>query len=454
MTAATEAWSQEHATYTYDDTNEVVSVTDASNLYVPLTVEAITAGKIKISNPLKKTIKYSKNDAAKTESKANPIEIAVVAGDKVQLYGNNAVYYDSKTDKCTAIGGSGKGFECKVYGNIMSLIDENNFAQATTLTKAFAFRQLFYSNQALTDASNLLLPATTLTTGCYRSMFMNCFNLIAAPDLPAENLTNTCYTGMFSGCFSLTTAPKLPAGLLTSSCYSSMFDGCSKLDTVTCLATDIEAYNSTHAWLKKVAETGTFTKANDMTDWPEGESGIPDGWTREDYMTPVGYTSIANATVSDQGKLICTAGHIHAYNGDAECTETRVALILYVGSQTGNPTYNHGLALALADEGSMKWSAAISACSAKNSSAPVTGASWMLADIEQWITMINAAGSYITLREIFSSVGGTNLKPASYWSCKELGSNHAWFYAFQDGMGMWGDAKAKKVYEVRSALAF
>ena len=88
---------------------------------------------------------------------------------------------------------------------------------------------------------------------------------------------------MFSHCTGLTAAPELPATALAESCYNSMFSHCTGLTAVTCLASSgIE--NATDNWLNKVAASGTFTKAANMEDWPDGVSGIPTGWTVEDYV--------------------------------------------------------------------------------------------------------------------------------------------------------------------------
>jgi hypothetical protein len=89
------------------------------------------------------------------------------------------------------------------------------------------------------------------------------------------------------------------------------------------------------------------------------------------------------------------------------------------GSETDHATYNHGLALALSDEGQMTWEDAIDACSAKNEGTPVTGATWLLASKDQWTNMISAAGGYTALRTGFSSVGGSNLQEECYWSSTE-----------------------------------
>ena len=304
-------------------------------LTVPMTIEAITAGTISVSDP-KAGMQYSKNGGAKT---AVTTSIDVAAGDKVQFYGNGTSITSYGASPSTIITGSGDGFTCKVYGNIMSLVDEENFATATTLSADYTFRALFNGNTTLTDASGLLLPATqlALATSCYYSMFEGCSALTTAPELPATTLVNECYFYMFKGCTALTTAPALPATQLAGSCYYGMFYGCSaltaapalpatqlenhcyrqmfrgcttltaspvlpatqlvtrcyqemfydcsKLATVTCLATSgIGQSNSTYDWLRNAGwdaeDTKTFYAVN-TDDWPSGNNGIPNGWEHE-----------------------------------------------------------------------------------------------------------------------------------------------------------------------------
>ena len=173
-----------------------------------------------------------------------------------------------------------------------------------------------------------------------------------------------------------------------------------------------------------------------------------------DPSAPV-YTMAANATAGDVGKLICTDGHIHAYNADAACTKSRVAKIIYVGSSTGDATYNHGLALALADEGKMDWNNAKTACTNKNTSATVKSASWMLPSYDQWDKMKTAAGGYEALRDGFTSVGGSNLESDYYWSSKEyeIDPSNAWTFLFSNGS--WGGFfKSMNSILVRACLAF
>ena len=166
------------------------------------------------------------------------------------------------------------------------------------------------------------------------------------------------------------------------------------------------------------------------------------------------YTMAAAATSADKGKLICTDGHIHAYGADAACTKARVAKIIYIGT-TGDATYSHGLALALTDEAStMAWQDAIDACSVKNTSTPVTGATWLQASYNQWGYMLgtNGAGSYDALRTGFTSVGGTDLQSDGYWSSTQSSDRQAYYFNFNKSDYFTG----LKTYAkwVRACLAF
>ena len=186
----------------------------------PLTFEVLTDGTITVTNP-KGDMYYKINDGAKVDLTAGvSATIDVTKDDKVEFYGTATSYYG------TTFGGTA---DVKVYGNIMSLLSPTGFADNKELTADHTFYQLFFSYTHLKDASNLFLPAETLTSSCYDQMFRNCNSLTAAPALPAESLANYCYFGMFAGCSSLTTAPKLPATTLTTQCYYGMFQNCTSL---------------------------------------------------------------------------------------------------------------------------------------------------------------------------------------------------------------------------------
>ncbi len=162
----------------------------------------------------------------------------------------------------------------------------------------------------------------------------------------------------------------------------------------------------------------------------------------------------AEATAEDKGKLIGTDGKIYDTKDEAEdAGTTAVAKIIYIG------TTGHGLALALTDEGWMSWEAARDVCSAKNTSTPVTGATWLLASQDQWESMLGAdgAGSYYALRDGFSSVGGSNMEKDPYWSnTSTMDFEGAWVNAlvYDFFRGGWRDYFKDYGAIVRACLAF
>ena len=157
----------------------------------PLTLEAIDdETTIIIKNPLGLVISYMVNGGDMMTSTAGytaDISIAVNAGDKVQLFGDNATYCDGDAYTnilCTE--------ECYVYGNIMSLVSSDNYGSAKKLTGQYTFSYLFKESRIKNhDEKELKLPATTLTEACYSGMFYNTW-LTKAPVLPAVELKAYC----------------------------------------------------------------------------------------------------------------------------------------------------------------------------------------------------------------------------------------------------------------------
>ena len=128
------------------------------------------------------------------------------------------------------------------------------------------------------------LPATVLAEGCYRQMFRNSTHLESVPADLLSHVTTLepyCYFSMFNGCTNLKNAPDLPAATLVTSCYESMFGG-TKVSSIKCLATNNITANDntkyTKEWFKDVTVTGTFTKKAGVT-WRSGINAIPSGWT-------------------------------------------------------------------------------------------------------------------------------------------------------------------------------
>ncbi len=302
--------------------------TDYSTHY--LTFVALEDGTFTLNT---NAVSYSlDNGVTWTELTANTASPTVTVGNKIMWKGTITPSFSNGVGTFSATG------NFNVQGNPMSLLFGDNFIGQTDLTgKDYAFYLLFRNNTKVINAENLVLPATTLATECYRYMFNGCSGLTTAPELPATTLTSQCYQRMFQGCTSLTTAPELPATTLVENCYQGLFQGCTSLTTapelpattladrcymamfsgctslttapelpattletycysnmfkgchgishIKCLATDITANSCTANWVSGVAATGTFTKAASMSSWTTGTNGIPTGWTVEDYTT-------------------------------------------------------------------------------------------------------------------------------------------------------------------------
>ena len=289
----------------------------------PLTLEAVEAGTINVINPNGLTIEYNKNSGGWTASSTNPISISVAAGDAVQFRGDNQSYltfdFGEKPTNFTATN------PVYVYGNVMSLISSTDYATLTTLTDVTGFdggsNLAFLFATPENDQSpfptpnttirnhptkDIVLPATTLTPSCYMYMFSGCQALTRGPELPAITLADGCYHRLFDGCTALTTAPTLPAKKLASACYSCMFTDCSSLNYVKCLATDISADYCFDFWMDGVSSSGTFVKASTVSNYPRGNSGIPEGWTVMDAtaadgdmgMTPLTVEAIEDGSIN------------------------------------------------------------------------------------------------------------------------------------------------------------
>ena len=282
---------------------------------IPLTLEFIEGGKLYgyFGGEYGASDVYYSLNGETEDILPNSLETAVTvaAGDIVCLYRDiEGARSESPhfTVKCTS--------DCYVYGNVMSLITED-FATATTVYEG-SFYKLFNGNTYIKNnpSIDLVLPATTLASGCYSNMFSGCTGLINVPDLPAETLADDCYYAMFRnctslanapvisattlasdcyqqmfyGCTSLTTAPDLPATTLANGCYYEMFYNCTKLNSITCLATSISElylfpiYNWMYNAGTLATGTPTFYKDPYADCWTVGVGGnVPTGWTIKNY---------------------------------------------------------------------------------------------------------------------------------------------------------------------------
>ena len=275
----------------------------------PLTLVAAEDGKITVTFnngvTLKNDIHYTINGGAEqtiAKNTTGAYDITVKKGDVVQLYsintslGGGAVAGARGTTRAVDTGAKyiniRPSMKTEIYGNVMSLLKgKDNLESATTIEANNAFYGLFAGAEKLVNNAErlLVLPATTLTEGCYQDMF--------------------------NGCKGIEKAPELPAPTLVKNCYQEMFYDCAKLNHVACLATDISAEGSTKDWLGKagteasapVLETKVDMKAN-------SDDGVPTSWTpkkivlvesvtlnKQEMSLNVGESETLKATVKPDG---------------------------------------------------------------------------------------------------------------------------------------------------------
>ena len=178
-----------------------------------------------------------------TNNKSSDLTVSVYvkSGDKVlwRCVGNSTYNTSSKASSYFSSTNI-----VNVTGNIMSLLYGENYLDQTSLEgKDYCFYNLFYNATQLINAGNLILPATTLASHCYDSMFYGCTSLTVVPQLPATELKDYCYSSMFKGCTSLVTPPQLFVTTMASHCYESMFEDCTSLKNAPELpATELAEY--------------------------------------------------------------------------------------------------------------------------------------------------------------------------------------------------------------------
>ena len=185
---------------------------------------------------------------------------SVAKGDKVLWKGSGTGISTTTNNSNRTATSSVFSSTCKfnAYGNIMSLLYNDNFAIQTAVTGTYNFALIFYTNNKIVDASKLILPIKNVPDYCFFRAFQQTVSLEYAPDLLGETVGKQAYTSMFVGCNSLTETAKmmatsvgenccatmymmspnlkkinpLPATTLGDYCYYGMFSGCTGLSTV------------------------------------------------------------------------------------------------------------------------------------------------------------------------------------------------------------------------------
>lgn len=171
--------------------------------------------------------------------------------------------------------------------------------------------------------------------------------------------------------------------------------------------------------------------------------------------------TIWSLTVPTVGQVIGDNGNI--YNlGDKPSSVTAVAVIAYVGSETGHDTYKNGLAIALSDEArQMDWSTAMTTCAAHT---PVfSNGTWVLPSSYQWSQMFRANGgsdaTWSGLDATITNANGLTLDKIGhvfdYWTSTNYNTSDARKANFSNEKVV-SDAVADKTntFYVRACLVF
>lgn len=170
----------------------------------------------------------------------SPVTIATLnTGEKILLKGENSTYSYQSWDGTFARYYFTIDKPCNIYGNMMSLINGDDYYVTSTISSPHTFDG-FFQNTKIVSAENVILPSNT-TDYCYWNMFKGCSLLTATPELPASAMSAFSYAQMFEGCTSLTVAPELPATTMSSYCYWDMFHGCTGLTAAPALPATVMA---------------------------------------------------------------------------------------------------------------------------------------------------------------------------------------------------------------------
>lgn len=238
------------------------------------------------------TIEYSKNGGSWTSitSDTTGVSLNGVSGDKFRFRGNNVRYTINSSTYNKNYSYFDFTVKCNIYGNIMSLINGDNFV-GTSLTSSntYAFCSLFKPTDTSTgsyliNASGLILPIGS-TTGCFRAMFAGSKRMINGPKEVKlkENgtATHVCYY-MFQDCDMMEVGPDLPTEANTGQyIYQQMFNNCNILKSVKCMLNNPTFTNTgtCYRMFYGVSTTGTLYKNPNATWDTVGSNGVPTTWT-------------------------------------------------------------------------------------------------------------------------------------------------------------------------------
>ena len=155
--------------------------------------------------------------------------------------------------------------------------------------------------------------------------------------------------------------------------------------------------------------------------------------------------TLAEATSEDKGKIAGADGKIYDSTTAANAVTigNAVAVIAYVGSDTGDATHTHGIAIGLENldaDNLMSWDDATSACSSKTAVSDCGG--WTLPTEANWKTMFKANGGnedqYTGLNTLITDKGGVGFdEDKGVWSSTKNSDDNVRYWTHVGGSVHW-----------------
>lgn len=145
-----------------------------------------------------------------------------------------------------------------VGGDIRTLINYQDIDNVTSVPNN-CFAYFFDAQSKLKSVENVdFSHITSLGSGSLQCTFRNCNNLTTCLDL--SSITN-----------------------ITSNSMKETYSGCSSLNLA--IAPNINTWDTgyTNSWLSGVAASGVVMKPSTLTIPTDSTSGVPTGWTTQDY---------------------------------------------------------------------------------------------------------------------------------------------------------------------------
>jgi len=154
------------------------------------------------------------------------------AGDRVGFRGQGTLYHNTSGN--TPLFTVADNKPVYVFGNLMSLMSDADYHPGTATTVKYAFKSAFRNATwiRVAEGKKLTLPATTLASCSYESLFDGCTGLTVTPvdNLPSTDLNDGVYYRMFAGCTNMTSAPTISATAAPYDCCNRMFLNCTSLE--------------------------------------------------------------------------------------------------------------------------------------------------------------------------------------------------------------------------------